>query len=250
MSRLKALIFDVDGTLAETEEVHRLAFNAAFAAAGLDWAWDRELYRKLLEVAGGKERMAHYAEAYRLEEVEQVLPLIGGLHRDKTARYAAMVSAGHVPLRPGIRRLIAEARAAGTLVAIATTTSPDNVTALLGVGLGPGAAGWFGSIGAGDIVPAKKPAPDIYLHVLDELGIAPDEAIAFEDSRNGLLAAQGAGLRTVVTPGLYTDGGDFSGAWSVVSDLGEPDVPYRHIGGLGAGDPMVSLARLKRWLAA
>lgn len=244
---IKALIFDVDGTLAETEEVHRQAFNDAFAAAGLDWVWDRYLYRRLLEVTGGKERMAHYVEAFRPDEVGRVLPMIATLHRDKTARYAQIVATGSVPLRPGVRRLIAEAESAGVALAVATTTTPDNVTTLLDAGLGAGGAARFAVIGAGDIVPNKKPAPDIYLHVLARLGIAADEAVAFEDSRNGLLAARGAGLRTVVTPGLYTDDGDFTEAWAVVSDLGEPDAPYRHVAGQGAEDRLVSLAALERW---
>jgi beta-phosphoglucomutase-like phosphatase (HAD superfamily) len=150
-------------------------------------------------------------------------------------------------LRSGVRRLIGEARDAGVALAIATTTSPDNVTALLDASLAPGSAAWFAAIGAGDVVPKKKPAPDIYLHVLERLDVSPDEAVAFEDSRNGLLAAVAAGLRTVVTPGLYTEGGDFSGAWAVVSELGEPGTPHRHIAGQGAGDGHVSLAGLRRW---
>jgi len=245
---IKALIFDVDGTLAETEEVHRQAFNDAFVAAGLAWVWDRDLYRRLLEVTGGKERMAHYAEAYRPQDVDRVLPMIAGLHRDKTARYAEIVAAGRVPLRPGVRRLIEEAEAAGVALAVATTTTLDNVTTLLDAGLGAGAAARFAVIGAGDIVPRKKPAPDIYQHVLERLGIAAEGAVAFEDSRNGLLAARGAGLRTVVTPGLYTDGGDFTEAWALVSDLGEPDAPYLHIAGQGAADRLVDLPTLERWL--
>lgn len=245
---IKALIFDVDGTLAETEEVHRQAFNETFAAAGIDWAWDRDLYRRLLEVTGGKERMAHYAEAHRPNEVAHVLPMIGGLHRDKTARYAAIVAAGGVPLRPGVRRLIEEAEVAGVALAVATTTSPENVTALVDAALGTGAVGRFAVVGAGDIVPQKKPAPDIYKYVLERLGVAPDEAVAFEDSRNGLLAARAAGLRTVVTPGIYTDGGDFTGALAVVSDLGERGAPYRHLAGRGAREGMVDLAALERWV--
>ena len=218
-----ALIFDVDGTLAETEEVHRRAFNDAFAAAGLDWSWDQKLYRKLLEVTGGKERISHYAEQYRPADVERVTPMVAELHRDKTARYTALVAAGEIALRPGVARLIAEARAAGVKLAIATTTSPENVTALLVATMGPTAPGWFAVIGAGDVVPRKKPAPDIYLWVLDELGIPASAAVAFEDSINGLRSALAARIRTVVTPGLYTDGADFSGAVIVAPDLGEPD---------------------------
>jgi HAD superfamily hydrolase (TIGR01509 family) len=223
MSDIEALIFDVDGTLAETEEIHRLAFNAAFAAAGLDWSWDQALYRELLSVTGGKERMAHYVSTHDPRSIERVMPLIPGLHRDKTVRYAEMIAGGEIVLRPGIASLIEEAHGSGVKLAIATTTSADNVEALIKATLGAEALGWFAVIGAGDVVPAKKPAPDIYLWVLDRLGMGADQAVAFEDSRNGLLAAARAGLRTVVTPGLYTNGADFSEAAVLADDLGEID---------------------------
>ena len=239
MSQLAALIFDVDGTLAETEEVHRRAFNEAFAAAGLDWKWDQNLYRELLEVTGGKERIGHYAARFRPAAGRcHVAPMVAALHRDKTARYTALVAAGEISLRPGVARLLGEARAAGVKLAIATTTSPQNVLALLIATLGPAAPGWFAAIGAGDVVPRKKPAPDIYRWVLDELGIPASAAVAFEDSLNGLRSALAAGIRTVVTPSLYTDGADFSDALMVVADLGEPDRDH------------VTLADLQRWLAA
>jgi beta-phosphoglucomutase-like phosphatase (HAD superfamily) len=238
MSELAALIFDVDGTLAETEEVHRRAFNDAFAAAGLDWSWDQNLYRELLAVTGGKERISHYAARYRPGEVDRMAPMVASLHRDKTARYTALVAAGEVSLRPGVARLLGEARAAGVKLAIATTTSPENVAALLVATLGPASPGWFAAIGAGDVVPRKKPAPDIYQWVLDALGTPASAAVAFEDSLNGLRSAVAARIRTVVTPGLYTDGADFSGALMVVPDLGEPDRSH------------VTLADLQRWLAA
>lgn len=236
MSDIEALIFDVDGTLAETEEIHRLAFNMAFAAAGLEWEWDRDLYRRLLSVTGGKERMAHYVSRHDPEAVEHVTPLIPGLHRDKTVRYAEMIASGEIALRPGISELIREAHETGVKLAIATTTSAQNVEALIKATLGAEALGWFAVIGAGDVVPAKKPAPDIYLWVLERLGVPAEKAVAFEDSRNGLLAAVGAGLRTVVTPGLYTGGADFSEADVVVDDLGDFD-----------GRP-VRIALIARWL--
>lgn len=228
---LKALIFDVDGTLAETEEVHRAAFNAAFAAARLDWNWDRGLYRDLLKVTGGKERMSHYADAYRGGET-LAAERVASLHRDKTGHYTRMVAEGGLSLRPGIERIIGEAREAGLPVAIATTTSAENVEALLAATLGADSPGWFAAIGAGDVVPAKKPAPDIYHWVLERLGIAPGDALAFEDSPNGVAASLGAGIPTIVTPGLYTEPSDFAGALKVVPDLG-----------------MVGLADLRHWHA-
>ncbi len=219
---LRALIFDVDGTLAETEEVHRAAFNAAFAGAGLGWDWDQALYRELLAVTGGKERIAHFLAAHRPAGRTLTGPEIATLHRDKTARYSELVAGGGMSLRPGVARLMGEAREAGVVLAIATTTSADNVDVLLRTTLGPDSPGWFAAIGAGDVVPVKKPAPDIYLWVLDRLGIDATEAVAFEDSPNGLAAARGAGIPTVVTPGLYTEPSDFVGALAVVAGLGEP----------------------------
>lgn len=235
MNEVDALLFDVDGTLAETEEVHRQSFNEAFAAAGLDWVWSQELYRKLLAVTGGKERIRYYMDVFLKDFAppRESQDFIAGLHRAKTAFYTRTVASGEVPLRPGVRRLLEEARATGLRLAIATTTTPDNVTALLEHSLGRHAPGWFDVIGAGSVVPAKKPAPDIYRYVLDELGAAPEHCLAFEDSENGLRSARGAGVQTLVTVSEYSRGQDFGGAALVVNDLGEPDRPFTVL----AGDP-------------
>lgn len=224
MNALQALIFDVDGTLAETErDGHRPAFNAAFAEHGLDWQWDASLYGELLAITGGKERMRHYAERYAPEVAARadVDALIRQLHAAKTAHYVRLVGAGRLALRPGIAELIAEARAAGIRLAIATTTSPENVGALLDASLAPGSSDWFEVIGAGDIVAAKKPAPDIYRWVLDRLALPAGACLAIEDSENGLRAALGAGLRCLVTVGEYTQEQDFSGAAAVLDSLSD-----------------------------
>lgn len=219
---LQAIIFDVDGTLAETErDGHRIAFNAAFAAAGLDWHWDEALYGELLAVTGGKERIRDF--------VARHLPAVGRrpdfddlvkhLHAAKTAHYLSLVAAGGLPLRPGVARLIGDARAAGLRLAIATTTTMENVSVLLRATLGEQAESWFEVIGAGDIVPAKKPAPDIYLWVLARLKLPPQACLALEDSTNGLRASLGAGIPTVVTESEYTRRQDFTGALAVLPDL-------------------------------
>jgi HAD superfamily hydrolase (TIGR01509 family) len=226
---LAALIFDVDGTLADTErDGHRVAFNQAFTEAGLDWHWDVGLYGELLAVTGGKERMRHYLERYRPDwpRPAGLDALIAGLHAAKTRHYTALLAEGGIPLRPGIARLLNEARAAGVRLAIATTTTPENVTALLAHALSPEAVDWFEVIAAGDVVPAKKPAPDIYHYALDKLRLPAAACLAFEDSENGLRASRGAGLTTVITVNDYTRSQDFRDAALVLDQLGEPGQPF------------------------
>jgi HAD superfamily hydrolase (TIGR01509 family) len=218
---LEALVFDVDGTLADTErDGHRVAFNTAFAEAGLDWHWDEPLYSKLLSVAGGVERMVHYARQRGWTAPDgEMLARLKSIHRAKTAHYVRHVASGGIALRPGIARLLGEARAAGLLLAIATTTTRENVHALLEATLGASSIGWFASIGTAAEVPLKKPDPAVYRWVLAELGLPASRAIAFEDTRNGLLAATGAGLRCIVTPTSCSIEEDFNGAATTLVDL-------------------------------
>lgn len=245
---LKALLFDVDGTLADTErDGHRVAFNAAFRDYGLDWDWDVGLYGKLLAVTGGKERMHYYVERFRTDYAKPADfdDLVVELHRAKTRHYTRMLAEGGIPLRPGVRRLLAEARAAGLVLGVATTTTPDNVTALLRHSLAEDGPDWFAVIAAGDIVPAKKPAPDIYVWAMQRLGLGPEQCLAFEDSQNGIRASRGAGLKTIVTVNDYTREDDFAGAVAVLSDLGEPGAPYRRLDREEAG--VVDMAKLLEW---
>lgn len=253
MTILKALIFDVDGTLAETErDGHRIAFNVAFREFGLDWNWDAALYGKLLAVTGGKERIRYYLDRYAqgFARPSNVDELIKSLHQAKTRHYVELLERGGIPLRPGVKRLLMEARNAGLKLAIATTTSPDNVTTLLRCSLAPDAENWFEVIAAGDIVPAKKPAPDIFLWALDKLGMAAADCLAFEDSENGLKSSLGAGLKTVVTVSDYTIGQDFPGAAAVLSDLGEPWQPFGLLAGDVQGKSWVTVELLRHWHAA
>jgi HAD superfamily hydrolase (TIGR01509 family) len=226
---LAAFIFDVDGTLADTErDGHRVAFNQSFAEAGLDWDWNEGLYGTLLAVTGGKERMRYYLDRYRpdWERPADLDGLISQLHAAKTRHYTKLLAQGGIPLRPGVARLLDEARAAGIRLAIATTTTPENVTVLLEHALSPEAVAWFEVIAAGDVVPAKKPAPDIYHYALNKLGLVPEACLAFEDSENGLRAAHDAGLRTVITVNDYTRDQNFADAVLVLDQLGEPQHPF------------------------
>ena len=226
MSRMdRAIIFDVDGTLAETEEGHREAFNTAFEQAGLGWSWDQDLYRRLLAVTGGKERIRYFIEDFGAEGAPQdnLDEFIRALHAEKTTAYTELVGAGRLVLRPGVRELISTASERGYRLAIATTTTPANIDALLAATFGDAGQDLFEVICAGDSVPNKKPAPDVYLRTLEELHLPPGHCVAIEDSRNGLLAACAAGIPTIVTPSIYTVDEDFEEAAMIAADLAGVD---------------------------
>ena len=242
---LAALIFDVDGTLAETEELHRRAFNASFAAAGLPWQWDVARYADLLTVTGGKERIRHFIDRYAAQPALDPAA-IARLHADKTRRYAEQVAAGGIGLRPGVARLLAQARAAGLSLAIATTTSPANVDSLLAATLGMHATAWFESIAAGDCVAAKKPAADVYRLVLERLQLPACACLALEDTPNGLRAAMDAGIATVVCLSKYGGTAGFDAAAAVVDHLGDPDLACHVVRGPPVRDGLVDLP----WLQA
>jgi beta-phosphoglucomutase-like phosphatase (HAD superfamily) len=214
---LKALIFDVDGTLCETEHLHLHAFNQAFSEAQLDWHWDEELYTKLLTTAGGKERMRRYINEVLGQKPGAWADDITKIHARKTVIYKQLVTQGGLALRPGIATLIKEAQAAGLKLAIATTTSAENVDILCRSLWHKSSADMFVATAAGDEVRLKKPTPDIYLLALERLGFPAENCIAFEDSRNGLLAALGANLTTIIVPSAYTENDDFSPAHMVRS---------------------------------
>lgn len=233
-TQLKAVIFDVDGTLAETErDGHRVAFNSAFAEANLDWHWDEALYGKLLAVTGGKERIRYFlsdfAEGFNHDgDIDQ---LIIDLHASKTKHYVELLESKAISLRPGVHRLMNGLRCAGLRMAIATTTTPANVSALIKSTLGEEALDWFDCIAAGDIVPAKKPAPDIFDYCLEQIGLSADECLAFEDSENGIKSSLGANLQTIVTLNDYTKDDDFTGARTVLTHLGDHNEPCQVLSG-------------------
>lgn len=234
MTRLQALIFDVDGTIAETErDGHRLAFNRAFQDAGLDWKWSVPLYGQLLAVSGGKERIGFYLQHYQPNFVPptDLDAFIAQLHSAKTQHFKKIVAEGSISLRPGVKRLLEEARSENLRLAIATTATLDNVLALLKYSLGKESISWFEIIAAGDIVPAKKPAPDIYFYVLEKMQLKPSECLVFEDSQHGLEAALQANLPTIITMNDYTRDQEFSGASLVLNHLGEENNPLEIVMG-------------------
>ncbi len=220
MSKLKCMLWDVDGTLADTErDGHRVAFNLAFEEAGLDRRWGEETYGELLKVTGGKERIRFDIERGGMLGMSD--KDIASLHARKTKLYQQLIAEGCIPLRPGVRRLLESAHDAGITLGVATTTTPAALDALIGHSLGREWFDIFSVLAAGDIVAAKKPAPDIYLHAMEQLGMVAKETLALEDSGNGWKAAQAAGLKCVVTVNGYTRNQDFSGADLVVSGFGE-----------------------------
>jgi len=243
-----ALIFDVDGTLADTErDGHRCAFNAAFTDVGLDWDWSEDLYGELLAITGGKERIRHYIERWRpaFLERDRLDGFIADLHRRKTGHYLEILKQGQIPLRPGVMRLLREARDVGVRLAVATTTTPENVATLLECSGGPDVPGWLEVIAAGDVVPAKKPAPDIYNLALEKLGLQAGACVGVEDSTNGVRSALGAGLcALLVTVNGYTRNEDFTGATLVTDGLGESGRPVEVLQGSLDGFDYIDLAAL------
>ena len=222
---LQALIFDCDGVLVDTErDAHRPGFNRAFAEHGIAAEWSVELYARLLLTAGGKERMRVYFDEFGwpagADSDTAKDDLIRALHATKTRITSEIVA--ELPVRPGILRIIDEARAAGVRLGVCTTSNPAFIDAVLDL-FGAERKAAFEFVHAGDVVAKKKPAPDIYLMALETLGLPASACVVVEDSRNGLLAATGAGIATLITTSTYTGDEDFSEAARVVSELGDGD---------------------------
>ena len=220
---LKALIFDVDGTLAETEAAHLQAFNQVFKAQDLNWHWSKTTYLQLLKISGGKERIAHYIQQQQPHfSHPQLSHFIQSLHQQKTQHYIELIKSGQVPLRIGVKRLLDAAKAANIRLAIATTSQRANVEALIESQLGC-MSKWFEVVIAGDEVANKKPAADVYIKVLKTLQLSPKDCIAIEDSDNGLLSATTAHIPTLITRSPYSPFSNIDAATLVIDSLGEPN---------------------------
>jgi HAD superfamily hydrolase (TIGR01509 family) len=245
MTVLQAIIFDVDGTLADTEEHHRVAFNETFEAYALDWHWSVDTYRRLMCVSGGRERMLAYANEPGVPQppTDNLPAFLADLHRAKTTRFGAFLESGRLGLRPGVTRLLGQARREGVRLAIATSTAYSNVRSLLNANLPSSWPDWFDVVASADDISTKKPSPAVYRHALLKLGLRADTCIAVEDTRNGLRAARGAGLRTVVTTNRYTEHENFPGAGLVVDHLGEAGLPSH--ARYGYKVPLVDLSVLR-----
>jgi len=221
---MQALIFDCDGVLVDTErDGHRVAFNQAFQAAGFEFEWDVALYGELLRIAGGKERMRHYFESQGWPESasENRDEFLAELHKSKTAIFADLIASGALPLRSGVLRLVDEAVANRVRLGVCTTSNPKSIDAVLDL-MGLDRKAQFEFVLAGDIVSRKKPDPEIYDLAKERLGLPAHECIVVEDSRNGLLAAVGAGLPCFITTSTYTVDEDFTEAVGVAAELGDP----------------------------
>lgn len=244
---LEALIFDVDGTLANTErDGHLVAFNLAFKELGLNWEWSNKLYHELLNVTGGQLRIKYYLKKYNTEFTHNDLDnFVASIHALKTKIYVRLMDEGAVPLREGVVRLFKEAKDAGLRLAIATTTTPANVDALIANTLGKEALDWFEVIGAGDVVPNLKPSGDIYSYVLAQMNLNASQCLAFEDSHNGIVSATQAGLKTIITVNEYTNTHEFDGSMVILNNLGEPDQPFEMIQGDPTDSTYVDVAYLR-----
>jgi HAD superfamily hydrolase (TIGR01509 family) len=251
---LRALLFDVDGTLADTESLgHRPAYNRAFRELKLPFRWGPKLYRKLLQQPGGRERIRHFLTRYSsklgAEKADIVADLDGfvaRIHDLKSHYFRRYMSHGRVPLRAGIARLMREAHDAGVLIAIVTNASRKTLLPVLRYSMGPELAAEVAVIASGEEVANKKPAPDLYRLAMQRLGVTPRDCVALEDSEMGLQAATAAGVCAVVTVNSDTEAQDFRRAALVVSSLGEPGAPGRVIRGQLDGERWVTIQTLQR----
>jgi HAD superfamily hydrolase (TIGR01509 family) len=247
VSKLQALLFDVDGTVVDTEELHRLAFNQTFIQFELDWSWHPKLYAELLRVSGGEARIAHYIDIIDLPPQEKIglRRIIPAIHRIKTRIYRELIASSSVQLRSGVKRLIKEARHAGLRIGLAATSASANAETLVNAAFGEELRNVADALVCANEVARKKPAPDIYELLLTQIRAEPSACIAFEDSRNGVLAARAAKLFTVLTPTRWTIAQGAEGADLDLPGLGDPGDPPDPLITRRLGWPYLALDQLE-----
>lgn len=250
--KLKGIIFDVDGTIADTEEIHRQAFNHTFKEYDMDWHWPEDDYREILLISGGKERFRKYlSEDEELKnKIDNHEDFVQELHKSKSEHYRKLLKSDAIKFRPGVIRLINEAREQGIQIGVATSSSMANLRTLFKEILNIEPNELFNSIVTSDTVQDKKPSPAAYQCVLAGLGLSADNCIAIEDTQNGNLAALGAGLKTIITTHSYTIDNDFTGASLVLNHLGEPDTPFLKTQGNDFGQSYIDIDLLNKILSS
>jgi HAD superfamily hydrolase (TIGR01509 family) len=250
--KLQALIFDVDGTLVDSEELHRRAFNQAFLEFELGWYWGPERYAELLAVSGGGERILRHIDRLPLAAAEKarLRQLVPSIHRAKTRIYGELLASGKALPRPGVARLLGEARRAGLKIGLVASSASENVQPLVSAFLDADARAAIGAVVCADQVARRKPAPDLYELALATLRVPAAACVAFEDSANGLAAAKAAGLYTVVTPSRWTILQDFAGADLLLPTLGDPEAPLGPEAARAIGAEWLDLAQLERRFGA
>ena len=247
---LSAVLFDVDGTIAETEEFHRKSFNEAFKEFNLDWFWDEAIYSELINVGGGKERIMHHIKRAWPEMLnyKNLSKYVDSIHKTKNEIYEDYLLESNLKTRPGVIRLINELKKKSIKIALVSSTSEINLINLFEKGLKIDYKKIFDVVAHGDSTRSKKPSPEIYEWTLEKLRLPPQGCIAIEDSPRGLEASRAANISTVVTPSLLTNREDFKGAALIISHLGEPDNPFQVISGEDFGLKYVNTKLLEKLL--
>ena len=249
---LKAIIFDVDGTLGETEDIHREAFNEAFREQGLHWLWDDQVYGELSQIPGGLARLRRYVELHHPELSERFEreDTYSQIHRCKTRMLGRLLEDSGASLRQGVGGLITDARSAGIKLAACTTSQLQTFEILIINALGFEALSWFNAVVSGADVKHMKPDPEGYLEALKRLRVKPEEALVIEDSSRGVAAARAAGIQVIAVPSAMTRDDDFGQAMIVLSDLGEPESPFEVLAGDPQGFGYASIRAIRAWLEA
>ena len=246
--KLNAILFDVGGTIAESEEIHRVSFNEAFKEFGLNWYWDEAIYRELVFIGGGKERIKHYITRAWPEMLKQknLTKYIESVHKIKGQIYEEFLNDSQLKARPGIIRLLKELKNEKIRLAIVSDTTEENLINLFKKGLGINPIEWFEILAHGGCTIQKKPSPDIYLWTLERLKLPPESCLAIEDAPRGVDSAIDAGLKVLVTPSIYTLEENFEKSSLLLSHLGEPEEPFNIIKGDAFGHSFVDFSLLKK----